>query len=56
MIALLALASLALALAAVAKVNGGVAAASVRARLASRGLSRGVGSAANRKRGIRYRE
>lgn len=56
MIALLALASLALSLAAVAKENGGGAAASVRARLGSRGLTRRRGSAANRKRGIRYRE
>jgi hypothetical protein len=56
MIILLALATLALTLAAVAKVNGAGAAASVRARLGSRGLSRGGGSAANRKRGIRYRE
>jgi hypothetical protein len=56
MIALLALASLALTLAAVAKENGGGAAASVRARLGSRGLSRRGGSAANRTRGIRYRE
>jgi hypothetical protein len=56
MIALLALASLALSLAAVAKENGGGVAASVRARLGSRGLSRRGVSAANRKRGIRYRE
>jgi hypothetical protein len=56
MIALLALASLGLALAAVAKVNGGVAAASVRARLGSKALSRGAGFAAKRKRGVRYRE
>ena len=56
MFALLALASLALALAAVAKVNGSVAAASVLARVASRGLSRGGVAAARRKRGIRYRE
>jgi hypothetical protein len=56
MIILLALATLALTLAAVAKVNGAGAAASVRARLGSRGLSRGGGPAANRKRGIRYRE
>jgi hypothetical protein len=55
-IALLAFASLALCLAAVAKENGGGAAASVRARLGSRGLSRRGGSAANRKRGVRYRE
>ena len=56
MIALLALASLGLALAAVAKANGGVAAAFVRTRLGSKALSRGAGSAANRKRGVRYRE
>jgi hypothetical protein len=52
MILLLALGSFALVLAAVTRVNGGAAAASVRARLGSRGLSRGSG----RRRGIRYRE
>jgi hypothetical protein len=52
MILLLALGSLALVLAAVTRVNGAAAAASVRARLGSRGLSRGSA----RRRGIRYRE
>jgi hypothetical protein len=52
MILLLALGSLALVLAAVTRVNGGAAAASVRTRLGSRGLSRGSA----RRRGIRYRE
>jgi hypothetical protein len=52
MILLLALGSLALMLAAVTRVNGAAAAASVRARLGSRGLSRGSA----RRRGIRYRE
>jgi hypothetical protein len=56
MIALLVFASLAFALAAVAKVTGAGAAASVAARLGSRSLSRGGSSRANRKRGIRYRE
>jgi hypothetical protein len=52
MILLLALGSLALVLAAVTRVNGAAAAASVRARLSSRGLSRGSA----RRRGIRYRD